>query len=311
MAVKLNEQTLEYAYFKGEYVKSVDAVVPIMSNTMQYGMGVFAGIRGYVFEGDYKIFRLEDHYKRMQNAIKILGLDTKFTYEEFKEIITELCNKNAPKGDFYIRPFVFSDTDQISPVIDKCTYTLSVYMLNMAEYFDKSGLNLCISSYRKYNDNALSTKAKVTGGYVNSLLAKNEAFLNGYDDAILLDDNGYVCEMSAGNVMVVYHGKVLVPFLGSATLEGITLRTAVELCKDAGYEVVETQMDRSILYSADEVLGLGTAVKVKRVTSIDKRPIGTVDGDGDVCKFLKGEFDKILTNNHAKSANWLVSLPKR
>lgn len=310
MSVKLNEQTLEYTYFKGEMVKSVDAVVPIMSNSLQYGMGVFAGIRGYVFENDYKIFRLHDHYKRMQNAIKILGLDVKFTYDEFKKIIRDLCIKNNPKGNFYIRPFIFSDTDQISPVIDKCTYDLAVYMLNMDEYYNGNGLNLCISSYRKYNDNALSTKAKVTGGYVNSLLAKNEAFLNGYDDAILLDDNGFLCEMSAGNILVVYNGRILVPFIGSATLEGITLRTAVELLRDAGYDVLETQVDRSIVYSASEVLALGTAVKVKNVATIDKREIGTTDGTGEILKFLSEQFDLLTANKHAKSEQWLVSLEK-
>ncbi len=310
MAVKLNDVTFEYTYFKGEIIKSTEAVVPIMSHSLQYGMGVFAGIRGFVSENGYKIFRLEDHYKRFMNATKILGLPISFTWEEFSSIIEELVRKNAPTGNFYMRPFIFSDTDQISPVIDKCNYSLSVYMLTMNEYYNTNGLNLCISSYQKYHDNAISTKAKVTGGYVNSLLAKNEAYLNGYDDAVLLDSNGYLAEMSAGNILVVYNDKVLVPFIGSSVLEGITMRSVIEILKDNGYTVVESQIDRSTVYAASEVIALGTAVKVKNVRSIDKRIIGNSEEAGPVCKFLQGEFDSILADNNKKSEKWLYKFSK-
>lgn len=306
MEIKLNKDTFEYSYFKDGIVKSNEAVVPIMAQSLQYGMGVFAGIRGYVDEKGYKIFRLEDHYYRLFKAVKILDLGLSLTFDEFRNIIEDLVRKNAPTGGFYIRPFVFTDTDQIGPAIHKCKYSLAVYMLKMDEYMSTDGgLNLCISSYQKYNDNALSSKAKVCGAYVNSMLAKNEAHHNGYDDAILLDGNGFVTEMSVGNMLIVHRGRVLVPFVGSATLEGITMRSVVELLRDSGYDVLETQIDRSTLYAADEVIALGTAVKVKKVDSVDRRKIGDVDGEGPICEFLRNEYNQVLEGNHKFSEKWL------
>ncbi len=306
MEIKLNSATFEYTYFKNEIVKSNEAVVPIMSQSLQYGMGVFAGIRGFVDENGYRIFRLKDHYARLRNAAKILDLPIEFSFEDFKNIIEDLVRKNNPKGGFYLRPFIFSDTDQIGPSIHKGKYSLAVYMLAMDEYVDGDGtLNLCISSYQKYNDNAISSKAKACGAYVNSMLAKHEAYLNGYDDAILLDGNGYVTEMSVGNMLIVHRGRILVPFVGSATLEGITMRSVVELLKDSGYDVLETQIDRSTLYAADEVIALGTAVKVKKVDTVDRRKIGNYEGEGPICEFLRNEYDKVLAGNHKKSEEWL------
>ncbi len=306
MDIKLNDQTFEYTYFKNGIVKSTEAVVPIMSQSLQYGMGVFAGIRGFVDENGYRIFRLKDHYLRLRNAAKILDLPVEFTFEEFENIIKELVRKNSPKGGFYLRPFIFSDTDQIGPSIHKGKYALAVYMLAMEEYVEGDGtLNLCISSYQKYNDNAISSKAKACGAYVNSMLAKHEAYLNGYDDAILLDGNGYVTEMSVGNMLIVHRGRILVPFVGSATLEGITMRSVVELLRDSGYDVLETQIDRSTLYAADEVIALGTAVKVKKVDTVDRRQIGFSAKEGPVCEFLRKEYDSVLAGNHKKSEEWL------
>ncbi len=306
MEIKLNEATFEYTYFKNEIIKSNEAVVPIMSQSLQYGMGVFAGIRGFVNEKGYRIFRLKDHYARLRNAAKILDLPVEFSYEEFENVIEDLVRKNAPKGGFYLRPFIFSDTDQIGPSIHKGKYHLAVYMLKMEEYVDGDGaLNLCISSYQKYNDNAISSKAKACGAYVNSMLAKHEAYLNGYDDAILLDSNGYVTEMSVGNMLIVHRGRILVPFVGSATLEGITMRSVVELLRDSGYDVLETQIDRSTLYAADEIIALGTAVKVKKVDTVDRRTIGYYDGEGPVCEFLRKEYDQVLAGDHKKSELWL------
>lgn len=309
MNIKLNEATYPYAFFKGQIIKSEEAVVPVMAHSLQYGMGVFAGIRGFAYEKEYRIFRLKDHHTRLMNAVKILGLGIYVSYEDFEKIIHDLVRKNNPQGNFYLRPFVFSDTDQISPVIDKCTYDFSIYMIEMNEYFDKNGLDLCISSYQKYNDNAISTKAKVTGGYVNSIVAKNEAFLNGYDDCILLDDKSNVAEMSAANVLVVHNNRVLVPSVGSAILEGITLRSVVEILKNSGYDVIESTIDRSTLYAASEVIALGTAAKVKKVQSVDKRQIG--DGkSAPICEFLKAEFDKVLEDKHEFSQKWLNKFSK-
>ncbi len=311
MEIKLNDTTFKYTFFKNEIVPSTEAVVPIMSQSLQYGMGVFAGIRGFVDEKGYKIFRLKDHFFRLKNAAKILDLPIDFSFDEFKEIIEELVRKNAPTGGFYIRPFIFSDTDQIGPSIHKGKYHLAVYMLKMEEYVDGDGkLNLCISSYQKYNDNAISSKAKACGAYVNSMLAKHEAYLNGYDDAILLDGNGYVTEMSVGNMLIVHRGRILIPFVGSATLEGITMRSVVELLRESGYDVLETQIDRSTLYAADEVIALGTAVKVKKVDTVDKRTIGTAGVEGPVCEFLRTEYDKVLAGTHKKSEEWLYRFSK-
>ena len=302
---------MEYAYFRKNIVEFEKAQISIAANSLQYGTLAFGGIRGYHRNGKTAIFRLKDHHERLMNASKMLGFEYYIEYEEFKNVMGELIKKNNVQGDFYIRPFIFCDTPRIAPKKPGLEFDLAVYFLRMDDYvkFD-GGVRFMSSTYRKYNDASIPTKAKAGGAYINSFLATSDAIRNGYDEALMMDDQGNVVEAAVANVLVVYRGILLIPDTGAAALEGITIRTVVELLEYAGYNVERERIDRSMIFSADELLVTGTAMKVVYAESLDGRPIGTPNYSeapkaGKFCKFLQEEFEKVINGDHEKSKDWL------
>ena len=302
---------MKYAYFNKEIVEFEKATVSIATHSLQYGTTCFGGVRGYYRNGKVAIFRLEDHYKRLMTASKMLGFEFFMEWDEFKNIVTELVKKNDIKEDFYMRPFIFCKEPRLSPKKAGLDFDLAIYMLPLADYVStKGGLRLMSSTYRKYNDSSIPTKAKAGGSYINSFLATSDAQRNGYDDALMFDDAGNVVEVSVANIVLIYRDQVIIPDTGNAALEGITVRSALELLEYNGYKINRGKIDRSMVFTADELLVTGTAMKITYAESLDQRPIGQLDfhaesKPGKFYELLKGEYEKVINGDHELSKKWL------
>lgn len=286
-----------YALFEGNIKPLEECTIPVMTNALHYGAGVFAGIKIYSTGEGFGIFRLDDHLRRLKNSCKILRFPFELDEAVVKKQIVELAKKNEIKGTTYIRPLVFrSDTD-LSPDISG-DYSLVVYMMEMSRYLgDNTGLSVCVSSWQRNSDNSLPPATKATGGYINSSLAIHDAKAAGYDSAIMLDQNGNVGEGAVMNIFLVKNGKLLTPALDSDILEGITRRTVLELAQEQGIEVIERTINRTELYNADEVFFCGTAVEIAWCKDIDKVLIS--DKAGPITEKIQTAF-KELPKTHPK-----------
>lgn len=301
-------KTFPYAYIRKKVVKVADATVPIQSKAIQYGLGCFTGIRGAWNNRDKNLylFRMRDHHERLADSAKILGMQFKYSYPEFKKIIIDLLKKNKVREDIYIRPTLYSAATTLTPRFDNPDDDLAIYMISLKDYFHAgAGLNVCISSWRRGQDDVISTKAKSTGLYANSALAKTEAVGNGYDEAIFLTRDGNVCEASGANIFGIKNGEVWTPSLSANILDGITRRGIIEILKnEMNIKVREENFDRSMLYSFDELFFSGTAAKIAFIGSVDKRKIG--DGKmGPLTKKLKEFYDKAAAGELPNYRKWL------
>lgn len=293
-----------FAYFNQAFVPLEKACVSIASNSLQYGTTCFAGIKGVVQNGQIAVFRLKDHHARLMQATQILGIDYNINYQEFEEVMETLIQKNQPKENFYIRPFVFCPEEKLSPKPEGLSFQLGIYLTPLSQYFgSKKGMKLTISSWRKFSDNALPTKAKAGGCYVNAFVATGDAERQGFDEALLTDDRGFIVEASVANILIRYRGRILMPPVGSAALEGITQRTVIDLLKDHQIPFSFEPIDRSMVYACDELLLMGTAVQIAYAASVDGRP---KKGPGPIFSFLEQEYLKILEGNHPRSKEWLT-----
>lgn len=300
-----------FGYIRNKICKSSDAVIPIQSKAVQYGLGVFTGIRGNwnPKTKNLYIFRLEDHYKRLVDASNITGLKFDYSYPEFKKIITNLIKKNRAKEDIYIRVTIYSASTQLTPRFENDDDDMAIYMISLQEYFHTNeGLNVGISSWRRIDDDMISTKAKITGGYSNSALAKTEALKNGYDEAIFLNRDGKVCEATGANIFGIKNGIIFTPPLSSNNLDGITRRSMIEIFKkEMRLEVREEEIDRSALYTFDELFLTGTAAKIAWIKAVDRRIVGN-DNEGKITKKIRSFFSEITLGNIKKHQKWLTKV---
>lgn len=298
---------LESAYFEGKIVDSEKAKISIAAHSLQYGTTCFGGMRGYLRGKKARLFRIEDHYERLMNAAKIFGMDFKMEFSEFKNACTQLIKANKPKTDFYFRPFIYSDDEELTPKFVGINYKFAMYMIALGDYLDTSrGLKLMVSSWKKFSDASISTKAKAGGSYLNSSLARTEAMRNGYDEALVMDDNWNIVEGSAENILIVSRGEAILPQTGSSMLEGITMRTVIELLKDAKIPVRFEKIDRSMIYTCDELLLTGTGAQILFAESVDGRVIGKDGESGAVCKLLRKSFNNIIELKNPKLKEWIT-----
>ena len=272
-------KTFPYAYIRKKTCKISEANVPIQCKAIQYGIGCFSGIRGFwnAKKKNLFLFRLDDHFQRLQESAKILGMKFQYNYPQFKKIIIDLIKKNKVKEDVYIRPTLYSASTKLTPRFDNEDDDLAVYMISLKEYFSTSdGLNVCVSSWRRFDDDSFSVKAKMTGAYGNSGLAKTEAIKNGFDEPIFLNRDGKVSEASGANIFGVKDGVVWTPPLASNILDGITRRSILELLiNKMKVKVREENFDRSMMYTFDELFLSGTAAKISFIKAVDNRVIGS------------------------------------
>ncbi len=299
-----------YAFFEGKIVNIEDAKVSIMTNALQYGTGFFGGIRGYFNKEKnfLSVFRIPDHYKRFVNSAKVLGCPFPYTPEELQKITLDLIAKNSPDTDVYFRPFGYAANTSLGPNLAEARLDFALYMLPLGEYLpvDK-GLTVCVSSWRRLSDNAIPPRAKISGAYVNSALARKEAHDKGYDEAILLTDDGHVSEGSAENIFIVRDGVLISPAQSDDVLEGITKRSLIQIAEDMNVPVEMRSIDRSELYVADEAFFSGTGVQLSWISEIDKRKVGT-GKRGSITEKLQEKFFSIVRGEDTAYADWCTKI---
>lgn len=264
-------------YFNHRIVPLREAQVNILTHALHYGTGVFEGIRGYWVKEQEELFlvRCEDHYRRFKLNSRMLDIDPPKSAEELTEITTELIRLNNFQTDVYVRPLAYTSTPRIGVRPDG-KFDFTIVTVPFGVYIDSTkGLHAGVVTWRRLEDHALPARGKICGAYVNSVMATNEAHRHGYDEAILLNENGHVAEGATCNLFMVRNGKLITPPPSDNILEGLTRACVMELAKrELHLEVVERSIDRSELYVCDEVFFTGTAVEVAPITKVDNHPVG-------------------------------------
>lgn len=300
-----------YAFFEGQFVPSDQAKVSIATHALQYGTGCFGGIRGYLDKDEktINIFRLPDHTRRLLQSGLLLRAELPYSAEDVAGIITDLVRKNAPKQNVYIRPFIYKAGLELTPKLRGVRDELAVYMIALDDYLDLTKpVRLMVSSWQRIEDNIIPSRGKVTGAYINSSLAKDQAAEGGYDDAILLNRDGKVSEGSGANLFIVRNGALITSPITADILEGITRRSIVEFARDAGIPVEERAIDRSELYIADEAFLCGTGVQIAAVGSIDGRPIGNGQR-GPITEKIQDIFFALVRGDDSPYRHYLTQVP--
>ncbi|MFK4764831.1 branched-chain amino acid transaminase [Desulfobaculum sp. SPO524] len=300
-------QQVESIWFDGKLVPWNEAQVHVLTHTLHYGCGVFEGIRAYkLADGGSAVFRLKEHVHRHFNSAKILEMQIPFTEDEICDAILETLQANK-MDEGYIRPLsfigagamgVFPGDNPIQTII--ATWPWGAYLGE--EALDK-GIRVKTSSFTRHHVNVMMTKAKTSGNYVNSVLAKREALADGYDEALMLDTEGYVSEATGENIFIV-RGDIIKTTPLTSVLDGLTRNSIITVAKDLGYEIVEQRFTRDELYSADEAFFCGTAAEVTPIREVDRRQIGAGTG-GRITKHLQTEYFKVVKGENPNYAHWL------
>lgn len=297
----------QWAFLKGQFVPIDDAKISIMSQVINYGIGAFGGIRGYWNENKQQlyIFRIRDHYRRFLSSGKLLAAQLPYSADDLMRITLDLVRREGYRTDVYVRPLIYNATTDITPRLYDVEFDFACYTRTLGNYI-KLEVRAGTSSWRRVDDAALPSRGKITGSYVNSALARSEAHWNGFDEAIVLTQEGHVAEGSAENLFVVRDGNVLTPPVSDNILEGITRRTLIQLVRDElGIPVIERSIDRSELYIADEAMFCGTGAQVAGIVELDHRPIG--DGKiGPITRKLQDAYFACVRGENPKFADWLT-----
>lgn len=296
-------------YANGTFCRYDEAKVGLLTHGLQYGTGCFEGIRGYWSPQERELYLvlLREHYERLKISAKILMMSVPHPVERLIELTTELCALNRFETDIYIRPCIFKAAEDIGVRLHNVPDAFAIIPLPFVSYLDTSkGLNVCISSWRRADDTMAPPRAKITGLYVNSALAKSEAIMNGYDEAILLSHDGHVAEGSAENVFLVREGKLLTPDPSQNVLEGCTRRAIMQIGAALGVETIERSIDRGELYAADELFFTGTAAGIAHIASVDRRIVG--DGTmGPVTRMVAETYQRAVRNQDPNWSQWLTA----
>ena len=309
----MDRPMMEYAFFEGRIVRFVDAKVSIGTNSLQYGTGAFAGIRGYLdADGEtVNIFRLPDHAERLLQSSRLLRAELPFDRDSLAATISSLVEANAPTGDVYIRPFIYKPGIDLTPRLRGLGDELAIYMLAMGDYLSLDrGQRAIVASWCRIPDNAIPSRGKLTGAYVNSALAKDEADEKGADEAIMLNTAGKVAEGSGCNLFIVRGGTLITPPVSSDILEGITRRSLLQVAIDAGIPTEQREIDRTELYVADEAFFCGTGAQLAWIESVDGRAVGPGQ-IGPVTKHLRTVFFDTVRGRSARYRAWVTPNRRR
>lgn len=288
-------------------VKESDASIPILTHSMQYGSGIFEGVRAYSTRNGTAIFRLKDHMKRFARSAKIYSIDLGYSQEQLFEAICKLVKANKLDSG-YIRPFAFYDDHNIGMSTAGKKISVSVCAVPFGAYFGggkEIGVSCKVSSWKRINSSILPVEAKASGNYLNSIIASSEAKRTGADEAILLSTNGYVAEGPGENIFLVEDGKLVTPSKDSDILLGITRHSIIKIAEFMGIEVLERNVHREELYIADEVFFSGTAAEITPITSIDSIKIGK-GKPGPLTKMLAQKYSEVVLGKESNFKYWLT-----
>ena len=299
------------AYFEGNYVPIEDAKVSVLTHAFNYGTGLFEGIRGYYNqdEDDILVFRLEEHIDRFVRNCKVLFMDLPESAEDLEKICIELVRRSGFREDVYLRPIAYKSEHSLAPKLNGVQSSFTCYVIKLGDYVEiNTGLDVAVSSWRRPSDNAIASRVKTTGSYVNSSLARTEADESGFDEAIVLREDGSVSEGSAMNIFMVLDGKLITTPPSSDILIGITRDTVMELArKELDLEVIERPIGRTELYVCDELFFTGTGAQVAPVRSVDRRVIA--DGTpGPITKELQTLYFDVVQGKVDAYRHWCASV---
>jgi branched-chain amino acid aminotransferase len=306
MKADANPNTI--VYFNNQYLPLKDARISILTHALHYGAGVFDGIRGYWDEVQQDLFvmRPMEHYARWKKNCSILRIDVPRTEQVLCDITLELIRRNGFKQNVYVRPIAYKSAERVGVYPDDQD-AFSVIAIPFGDYLpSEKGLHACVTSWRRVEDNAIPGRAKICGAYVNSVLATDEARLNGFDEAIFLSESGHVAEGATCNIFMMRGGKLITPSASENILEGITRDTILELARrEMGLEVVERPIDRTELYICDELFFTGTAVELGPIVRVDHRTVGA-GVVGEVTGRLRALYRDATRGRLPQYKRWLV-----
>ncbi len=305
------EHPNSWVFYDGEITHYHDVHIGVMTHALHYGTGCFEGIRAYWNPGKEQLFILQgpQHYDRLRNSGKILRMELPYSTEELMALSVELLKRNEYRTDTYIRPLLFKSVEQIGVLLHGLPDSFLIYTSPFGKYVEiEAGIRCMISSWRRVSDSSLPARAKVTGGYINSALAKSEALENGFDEAIVLSHDGHVSEGSAENLFMVKNGQFVTPPVTDDILEGVTRKLLMGLIEDElGLSVIERSIDRTELYTCDELLLCGTGAQISPVVEVDRRAVGNGQVGGFTQELQTIYFGAVRGDN-PKYSDWSIAV---
>jgi branched-chain amino acid aminotransferase len=306
-------QKCEWIWMNGEFVAWDDAQVHVLSHGLHYGTGVFEGFRCYDTDRGPAIFRHREHLDRLANSAELYYLPLGYSTGELRDATHELIRRNELES-CYIRPLAFRGYGEMGLYAPSAPVDVTIAVWPWGAYLGeegkRNGVRAKVSSWRRISPAGLIPPAKASGQYLNSILAKTEAAQSGYEEAILLDDNGLVCEGSGENIFVLREGELVTPGHTSSILDGISRRSIIQIAEDLGYKVVERDIARAELYLAEEIFLCGTAAELVPVREVDGHELGN---PGEVTRLIQAKFEDALHGRAPEYAEWLdlVRIPSK
>lgn len=294
-----------YAYFQGKIVPLSEAKIGVMTHAFNYGTAVFEGVRGNWNEEKQTayLFRLREHMERLCQSAHILGMEVRDSVDRLCEMAVEVVERSGFSEDVYLRPMVYLSGEVLGVRLHNVECDTLIFLSPFPAYLPETA-RCHTSTWRRVQDTGIPPRAKVTGIYVNSALAKTEANANGFDEAIMLNENGHVSEGSGENIFMIRHGQLITPGPADNVLEGITARSVMQMAKDdLGIEVVQREIDRTELYIADEVFMTGTAAHLTPIVEVDRRKVGS-GAPGPITSKLSNLFYDAIRGRSEKYAAW-------
>ncbi len=300
--------TKQYIWMDGKLVDFDKANVHILTHSLQYGSGIFEGIRAYETDKGAAVFRLKEHAKRFINSARIVGMELGMTQKEVEGAILSTIRKNGLRS-CYIRPFAFYNDVHIGLSTIGKKVSVAVVAVPFGNYFanKEKGISCKVSSWKRINSNDLPPGAKASGNYANSILASVEAKRSGFDEAILLSQSGYVAEGPGENIFIVEDGKIVAPSKEADILIGITRDSVIKISESLGLEVEERMVHREELYTCEEAFFTGTAAEITPITSIDLRKVGK-GKPGPITQMLADKLSSIAQGKEKEYAHWLTQV---
>lgn len=299
----------KFAFFEGKIVPIEDAKISVMTHAFNYGTGVFGGLRGYWNDDENQlfVFRPHDHFERLTQSASLLRINVAHSVPQLVGILNELLRVEGFRENVYIRPLAYKSTEMIGVRLHDVDDEITMFAMPFGRYVEKEeGLHVGFSSWRRVDDNAIPARGKITGAYANSALIKSDALLAGYDEALVLNEDGHLAEASAANLFIVRKGVVYTPPVEANVLEGIVRRSLITLMRDElGLEVVERNVDRTEVYIADEMIMCGTGVQVAAVTRVEHRAIGSGQM-GPITQKVRDLFFDVVRGRVDKYREWLT-----
>ncbi|MDE1850756.1 MAG: branched-chain amino acid transaminase [Candidatus Micrarchaeota archaeon] len=298
----------QYIWFDGKFQKFEDVKVHILTHSLQYGSGIFEGIRSYETKGNAAVFRLREHVDRFFKSAEVYMIPLQYSREQIHDAILETLKKNRLKTA-YIRPFGFYNDQRIGLDVTGKKTSISIAAIPFGNYFagKEKGVRCKISSWHKINSLILPPQAKASGNYLNSIISSIDAKVAGFDEAILLSGNGYVAEGPGENIFAVSGNTLVTPSRDADILLGITRDSVIKIAESMGIKVVERQMHREEFYTADELFFTGTAAEITHISEVDGRAINGAKM-GPITKMLSSRFSGVITGKDKEFSEWLTNI---